>query len=318
MSAMANAAADSVRQYRHEALLYRGLDGFREELVPFLREGIDAGEAVLVVVSEEKIRLLSDALGAGAGAVTFASMDDVGANPGRIIAAWHDFVGEHVAADRAMRGVGEPIHTGRSAAEMVECHRHEALLNLAFEGTPGFWLVCPYDVAALDPAVVAEACQTHPFVSRGGRAMPSEAYMGKAAIRKPLDDPLPEPAGPSTEFPFDLDDLGYLRDRVAAHADGAGLDEQRRDDLVLACCEIATNSIRHGGGDGLLRQWVEDDTVLCEIRDSGRIHEPLVGRIPPDPSRPGGRGVWLANQLCDLVQIRALQGRNVVRLHMRL
>ena len=31
----------------------------------------------------------------------------------------------------------------------------------------------------------------------------------------------------------------------------------------------------------------------------------------------GGRGVWLANQLCDLVQIRSGAAGTVVRLHAR-
>jgi hypothetical protein len=31
----------------------------------------------------------------------------------------------------------------------------------------------------------------------------------------------------------------------------------------------------------------------------------------------GGFGVWLANQVCDLVQIRSVAAGTVVRLHMR-
>ena len=33
--------------------------------------------------------------------------------------------------------------------------------------------------------------------------------------------------------------------------------------------------------------------------------------------QPGGYGLWLANQLCDLVQIRSLPAGTAVRLHMR-
>jgi anti-sigma regulatory factor (Ser/Thr protein kinase) len=32
----------------------------------------------------------------------------------------------------------------------------------------------------------------------------------------------------------------------------------------------------------------------------------------------GGRGLWLANQLCDLVELRSGPVETVVRLHMRL
>ena len=36
----------------------------------------------------------------------------------------------------------------------------------------------------------------------------------------------------------------------------------------------------------------------------------------PVLDQPGGRGLWLANQLCDLVQVRTFELGNVVRIHM--
>jgi anti-sigma regulatory factor (Ser/Thr protein kinase) len=36
--------------------------------------------------------------------------------------------------------------------------------------------------------------------------------------------------------------------------------------------------------------------------------------VRPVPGQAGGRGVWLANQLADLVQIRSGEGRTVVRM----
>jgi hypothetical protein len=42
-----------------------------------------------------------------------------------------------------------------------------------------------------------------------------------------------------------------------------------------------------------------------------------VGRLRPPVDSAGGRGLWLANQLCDLVQVRALDEGNVVRLYVR-
>ena len=38
-------------------------------------------------------------------------------------------------------------------------------------------------------------------------------------------------------------------------------------------------------------------------------------RLRPDISQEGGRGLWLANQLCDLVKIRSGERGTVVRLH---
>jgi len=65
--------------------------------------------------------------------------------------------------------------------------------------------------------------------------------------------------------------------------------------------------------------WVEDDALICEIRDGGHITDPLIGRRRPvaDP-HGGGFGMWLATQCCDLVQVRSFPEGTVVRLHMRL
>ena len=87
--------------------------------------------------------------------------------------------------------------------------------------------------------------------------------------------------------------------------------------LVLAVNEVATNSVVHGGGGGILRIWTEGDVLVCEVRDRGVIDDPLVGRERPLVNAAGGCGLWLANQLCDLVQVRSFAGGSVVRLHKR-
>ena len=87
---------------------------------------------------------------------------------------------------------------------------------------------------------------------------------------------------------------------------------------MLSFHEIATNSLRHGGGHGHLRVWAEAGRLICEVRDHGRIaRQPLVGRVRPAHGQSGGWGLWLANQLCDLVQLRELPEGSVVRLHQR-
>ena len=41
------------QSYRHEAFLWHGRDEFVQRLAPFIQEGIDAGEAVMVAVTPE-------------------------------------------------------------------------------------------------------------------------------------------------------------------------------------------------------------------------------------------------------------------------
>ena len=104
---------------------------------------------------------------------------------------------------------------------------------------------------------------------------------------------------------------------MAEHGAAAGLTPARIGDLVLAVDEIATNSLRHGGVPPD-PQGPPAAAVVCEVRDAGRIQDPMVGRERPPPDRDGGRGLWLANQLCDLVQLRSFPTGAVVRLHLYL
>ena len=167
--------------------------------------------------------------------------------------------------------------------------------------------------------MLEEARRTHPFVLEDGVHEESARYYGLDAIAAPFAEPLPEPQGPPAEVRFEVGGpLDALRWFVARHAADAGFGETRAADLVLAVHELATNTLRHGGGRGTLRVWREPRALICEIQDGGRIDDPMVGRERPGHGRTDGRGLWLANQLCDLVQIRCLPTGSVVRLHMRL
>jgi anti-sigma regulatory factor (Ser/Thr protein kinase) len=301
--------------FRHEALFYEGHDAFLAGTVPFVSDAVARGGAVLVALGDDKTALLREALGADARPVHFAPMEELGRNPARILPAWRDFVAEHAGFDAPVRGIGEPVWPGRTAAEIDECHRHEALLNLAFAGASDWWLMCPYDTGGLDPAVVRDAARTHPHLVEAGTSTDSADYTEPAPTLAP-GDPLPEPAGDVLELAFTLDDLSRIRALVGARAREAGLDGPRATDLVLAVNELATNSVRHAGGGGLLRVWEEDGATVCEVRDDGRIRDPLAGRVRPVDDRPGGRGLWMVNHLCDFVQLRRVPAGSLVRVRM--
>jgi anti-sigma regulatory factor (Ser/Thr protein kinase) len=85
----------------------------------------------------------------------------------------------------------------------------------------------------------------------------------------------------------------------------------------VAVTEVAGNSVRHAGGRGVLRVWREGNALICEVRDRGRIEDPLVGRERPVPGQESNFGLWLANQFCELVQVRSFPTGSVVRLHVR-
>jgi anti-sigma regulatory factor (Ser/Thr protein kinase) len=296
---------------QHEVLLYDDADAFVAGVAPFVRDGVDAGEAVLCALPVERIWLLREALGADAEHVEWADMVELGRNPARIIPAWRDFLGRHPG--RTCRGVGEPIWVGRSPAELLECERHEHLLNVAFATGRPWRLLCPYDATGLPAEVLATALHTHPTVLEGGRPVPSAAY----TEADPYGLPLPALVEAAIAFPFAADDLHALRAFVRHHAAHHELPDDRVADLVLAANELASNSIRHAGGAGVLRIWSEGWSVVCEVRDTGRLSDVLVGRRLPRSPQEGGRGLWLANHLCDLVQVWSGPDGTAVRLHVR-
>jgi anti-sigma regulatory factor (Ser/Thr protein kinase) len=121
----------------------------------------------------------------------------------------------------------------------------------------------------------------------------------------------------AVEIRFTAGELRGVRRLVSSYAEGS-LGKTRSDDLVLAVNELATNSVRHGGGVGTLRMWTESDVLVCEIQDAGHITDPHAGRTPPTPDQPSGRGLWVVNQVVDLMRIRSAPTGTVVRVQMQL
>jgi len=111
--------------------------------------------------------------------------------------------------------------------------------------------------------------------------------------------------------------LAEVRGLAGRFASESKLGPSRSANFVLAANEIATNSVVHGGGKGSFRIWQDAVALSCEVRDAGHFDKPLVDRDIAGADAYGSRGLWLANQLCDLVQIRTLPDGTVVRLHMR-
>lgn len=126
--------------------------------------------------------------------------------------------------------------------------------------------------------------------------------------------PLPEPSGVDIEFDFDLSRLSEVRAVVRTYAESCGLDPDRVAGFELAASEIATNSISYGGGHGHLRCWRSESACVCELQDGGRFELPLGRRLRPAPGETSGYGLWLAQQLCDQVQIRSGARGTVVRI----
>ncbi len=302
----------------HEALFYRGLSDFLSSTTAFIEGALAADEPILVAVSDEKINCLRYELGSSAADVEFVDMAVLGHNPARIIPAWRNFLDRRGTAAASVRGVGEPIWAARSAVELVECHRHEALLNVAFENARAFTLMCPYDADALPTDVVEAAVRNHPYVRAATefagtidrfRCLSSlrPTWMHRCLSRRcrtPRSSSASRACTPCEPW------WGPWPPRQACRANGP-----------TTSCSLSTSWQRTASltvvASGTLRVWTEVDRVVCEFRDSGYLDDPMAGREEPPVDGIGHRGIWMVNQLCDLVQIRVFPSGTVVRVHMQ-
>jgi anti-sigma regulatory factor (Ser/Thr protein kinase) len=306
-------AAQPAARFEHWAHFYREDQEFLAGVVPFVREGLAVDDAVVVVEPARRLELLRDALADDAAAVQFHDMTAVGANPARILAVWQEVVAEQVAAGRTLRGVGEPAFVGRREPELLECHLHELLLNHAFDGGAPWRLLCPYDEQGLPPAVCDGARTTHPAWSGATGQVQGPAVPG-TAVEAAFSAPLPAPPGTTQRGrSYRVGDLPAVRQLVAENARSWGLSGERVEALVLAASELATNSVRHGGGEGALSAWRDFGGGVLEFTDGGHLTDPLAGRRAPSKDLAGGRGLYLVNQLCDLVQLRSSPAGTTVR-----
>lgn len=297
----------------HHALFYRDADAYLDGIVEFIDPALARDEPVVIAVPEPKLTLLRAQLGDRAGRIELVDMVELGRNPGRIIPAVLAMIERH--GKRPLRYVGEPIWAGRTPEEICEATRHEALINLAWPDSE-IRVLCPYDVVSLDDRVLGDAERTHPGVVRDRRLEPSSAY-GSGTVPSGCEQQLSDPPPWALTRAFEVGDLGRLRGWVSERARASGLGEDGTQGLVTAINELTTNSVRHAGRHGVLRFWVTPDEVIFQVEDSGHIADPLAGRRRRQATGTGGLGLWMVNELCDLVEVRTSAAGTTIRVRSR-
>ncbi len=292
----------------HTALFYRSEAEYAARITAFVRAGLAQGEPALIALPGGNAWAIGACLDALPGELAFADITELGRNPARIIPEVRSFTDKHPG--QRVRYVGEPVWPGRSDAEACEAARHEALLNLAF-AQAGTSILCPYDASGLAGSVLADARHTHQEPAASGATARTWRDNLPAGCDRPLGPP---PAG-AEALAYETD-LVPVRRLVERHARCAGLTGERAVDLVLAASEIAANTISHTAGGGVIHIWHTDAEIVCQVHDSGQITDPLAGRIRYGPD-DRGHGLWLVNQVCDLVELRSGGAGTTVRMHLR-
>jgi hypothetical protein len=304
-------APRSAEAFAHPAFFYRGAAEYLEGTVPFIREGLAAGEPVGLAVPGPNLRLILTELGAGAEGVRLLDMTRSGRNPGRIIPnVLRAFADAHPSS--RVRIIGEHPWSGRTGREYPACAQHENLINVALAGR-SVTMLCPYDVDRVGPHTLAEAEANHPLlIDSSGKRASTRFMPERVADHNQLCSPA---VGPG--FTFDVTNQAFAGQFACDHAIRLGLGGDHSE-LRLITGELVARSLVHGGGTGMLRVWAERGYLVCEVRHAGHISDPLVTGPLADPRRPDGRALLLVHHLSDLVQQHTCPQGTTTRVYLKL
>lgn len=305
---------------RHEVLPYADDAAFLETTVPFVREGLAAGDMVLAVTGDRNLERLHGRLGGDAGLVEFHRSQEWYRHPARTLAACVRQADVLARYGRGLRLVGEPVWHGRGPLEVAEWQRVEAIVNVAFAGT-GASILCPYDLRALPLSVLDSARRTHPLAARDGGTQPNPGFMDPWAFADTIDRmPLPPVPAEAASLRIDAADLYWLRQFVREYGKAIALEGWELQCLLMSVTEVAMNALRHGRPPVDLRLWVDQQTekaLVCEISNAGHWRPaPGMGLVPPAPTAPSRFGLWAVRLLCSIVQVRTGRAGTTVRLRL--
>lgn len=307
---------------RHSLLPYRSTAELLDGAIPFLRDGVRAEGAVLVIADASGVRRIQEGLGPDAARVEYADARTWYSHPVRTTDTCLSFIRERDRAGRPVRILGEPVWPGCAPMERIEWERIEALTNIICAET-GAEVVCAYDQRRAGTDVLQNAMFTHPEIITTGGRQASPRYVDPWDFTTACDEP-PLPPRPESAIcvPVPNTDLHVLRAFVAEEARLHGLPDDAIYRLVSALTEVATNAVRHGAPPILLRLWAEkgpgngQDLLVCEVTDTGVWSPPEgLGFFPPEPPDHQDFGLWAVRLLCSAVQVRAGLSGTTVRLH---
>jgi anti-sigma regulatory factor (Ser/Thr protein kinase) len=333
--------------YRHEAVLYDSDSEFLGLVVPFLQEGVAAGEPCLVALGASTTSLVREAVGDTTG-LTF--LDDRYDRPASVIRSNRDLFAAHVA-DGAIRirVASEVPHPG-VGAPWNGWARYEAAINRAYAEFP-LWGLCAYDTRITPGPVLDDVARTHPHLATADGRGVNPRYQDPTEFlaRRPPSrgDPV-ETASPPV---IDLTDPTPATARGAVHAASTSRPDTVRSDptaagtvqadapqadtpqretpqretpklastdigsLVLGVSEAVTNALIHGRPPVRFRLWLAPDRMVATVTDRGDgPADPFAGLLPVSKTCPGGLGLWLTHQLCSHVTLDTTDHGFTIRL----
>jgi hypothetical protein len=151
--------------YLHEAVLYDSDEEFLGVVVPFLQEGVAAGEPCLVALGASTTRLVRAAV---ADAIGLTFLGDRYDRPASVIRSNRDLFAAHVADGASLIRVASEVPHPGVGAPWDGWARYEAAVNRAYAEFP-LWGLCAYDTRITPGSVLDDVARTRPHLATAAR-----------------------------------------------------------------------------------------------------------------------------------------------------
>ena len=306
-TALDDAALSGPGSFRHGVAVVGTEPALLEIVLPYLEEGLTAGDLTVLSSSPETVELVRRELGRRArGLEADSGLILMGTRAPDVFTHFRQYAHRAGQGGSGRLRVLSEVDARADASGEREEMRTEAVANHVMASLP-LTSLCVYDSRRLPSALVASAAHTHPHVVTGTLWMPSADFRDPASYVRTL--PTPRLSGEHSAPLVAVDDarsLPDLRHRLTGALPHFVRDEEQLEDLRLGISEVAANAFRHGKRPVSGRLWCDGRELTCEITDSGTsFDDPLAGFVPAhgfDLGR-GGMGLWLARKLFDHVDL---------------
>jgi anti-sigma regulatory factor (Ser/Thr protein kinase) len=310
--------AGEERPGAHDGVFHGDDDELLAATVPFLLDGLAAGETAVVVCGERCRELLVDALPPD-DRLHLLAPSDVYERPAGAIANYQHMMDRYARSGVSRVRVVVELDFGATPAEWMEWSRFDAVVEHALGPYP-MWIVCAYDRLRLPEPVLASAALTHSHLRTGSLRTVNPDHLDPAEFlrRTASNGPDPIESGPPVLDVADVRDLGELRGAVRRAAlAGCAMPVHQVQEFVLAVNEVATNALLHGGSPVGVRLWAAAGRLVCTVTDRGAgFDDPFAGYLPghDDGVVHVGMGLFATRQVCDRVDFEHVSGGFSVRL----
>lgn len=303
----------TTKGFRHEACLYGSDDDFLAVVSPFVKEGIAAGEKVVLALSPPQADLVRSTIREARQATVVPNSERY-LRPATTIQTLLETFRSHAAqTSDQMRVLGSVLDPPWTAWDPWA--RYEAAINDIFADF-SVWALCLYDLRKVSDEVLDEVERTHPYIQRPGEGPVCSSKFEPASTflsnRKP---PRPDPIESTTPHTELVNPPAALaRHAVVEAGAGSKLAADTIADLILGVSEVVTNAHLHGAAPVVLRIWSSRDRIVATVHDCGQgPADPIAGLLPARPvGEGGGLGLWVTHQICsEVIHKKSLDGFTV-------